>query len=182
MKPIVLIEIIFALLFLYRSVLSFLILIHKKQIIDEQSYIYLMYLTFVCLIVALTKNVIVGYVGVCLTPLVLIIYFLIIKKRVYWIVNGMETNLSSYGNALIEMDEKYKDGYYMKNRVLMRKVEGKIEVKFENVSLEEKEKILHLFKSVAKQHAKGFNGRQFIYLLLNLGVFILAVAFFVVSL
>ena len=87
MKPIVLIEIIFALLFLYRSVLSLLILIHKKQIIDEQSYIYLMYLTFVCLIVALTKNVIVGYVGVCLTPLVLIIYFLIIPVNIKYILS-----------------------------------------------------------------------------------------------
>ena len=68
---------VISLLFLYRSILSALILCHKKFILDEQNYIYLFYLSFVCFVVAITKNLIVGYVGVALTPIVLILYFLI---------------------------------------------------------------------------------------------------------
>ena len=161
---------VISLLFLYRSILSALILCHKKFILDEQNYIYLFYLSFVCFVVAITKNLIVGYVGVALTPIVLIIYFLII------------TNLASYGNALIAYDEKYKDGYYLKNHISLRKVEGKIEVIFEDVSLEEKEQILKIFKKVAKNHANRFQGRQLIYLILNLLVFIVFFSLFFVYL
>ena len=173
MKVIVFIGIVMAILFLYRSILSLLVLLHKKVILDEQSYIYLCYISFVCLLVAISKNVIIGYVGIGLTPIILILYFLIVKKRIYWLVDGTKTNLSNFGNALIEMDEKYKDGHYFKNHITLRKVEGKIEVSFENVSLEEKEKIIKRFKQIAKEHAKGFQLRQLIYLLLNLLIFII---------
>lgn len=173
---------VISLLFLYRSILSALILCHKKFILDEQNYIFLFYLSFVCFVVAISKNLIVGYVGVALTPIVLIIYFLIIRRRIYWIVDGVHTNLASYGNALIAYDEKYKDGYYLKNHISLRKVEGKIEVVFEDVSLEEKEQILKIFKKVAKNHANRFQGRQLIYLILNLLVFIVFFSLFFVYL
>ena len=162
--------------------MSLLILCHKKLILDEQQYIYLFYLSLVCFIVAITKNLVVGIVGIALTPIILILYFLIFKKRIYWIVDGVNTNLASYGNALIEFDDKYKDGYYLKNHISLRKVEGKIEVVFENVELEEKEQILNVFKKVAKQHAQGFQIRQLIYFVLNFIVFIVFFSLFFVYL
>ena len=163
---------ILSFLFLYRTIISLLIVINKKFIIDEQQYIYLIYLSTLCLIVAISKNIIVGIVGICLTPIVLIIYFLVIKKRIYWIVNGTHTNLATYGNALIQYDAKYKDSHYMKEHLSMRKVESKIKITFENINLQEKENIVKLFKLVAKQHAKKWNTKQFIYLLINFLVFI----------
>ena len=53
---------------------------------------------------------------------------------------------------------------------------------FEDVSLEEKEQILKIFKEVAKNHANRFQGRQLIYLILNLLVFIVFFSLFFVYL
>lgn len=181
-SPFSFICLIIALLFLYRTIISFLIVINKKFLIDEQQYIYLVYISFICLLVAIFKNVIVGIVGIILTPVVLIGYFLVIKKRVYWIVNGVNTNLATYGNALLEFDKRFKDGNYMKEHINLRKVESKIKISFENVELEQKDAIVKLFKQVAKTHAKKFNVRQFIYLLINIAVFIVFLSIGVVYL
>ena len=160
-----------AALFLYRSIYSLLILCHKIQVIDEQNYIYLFYISCVCAVVAFTKNITIGIVGLCLTPVVLIIYFMTIRRRIYWIVAGTNTNVSRYGNALIEYDEKYKDGYYTKNHITVKRVESKIQVIFEDLPYEEKEKILKIFKGIAKENDTKFNGKQLLYLLLNFIVF-----------
>lgn len=103
-----------------------------------------------------------------LSPLVLLIYFMIIKVRVFWIVNGVDTNLASYGNALIDKIPAFADTNYMKEHIIFRKVEGKIKVNMEKLNFEEKEKVLQVLNETAKQHTKEVSGKQTLYLVMHI--------------
>lgn len=154
--------------FLYRTIISIQIVRKKKFIIDEQSYILFAYLTLLALITILTKNISIGVIMLALSPLVLLIYFMIIKVRVFWIVNGVDTNLASYGNALIDKIPAFADTNYMKEHIIFRKVEGKIKVNMEKLNFEEKEKVLQVLNETAKQHTKEVSGKQTLYLVMHI--------------
>lgn len=155
-------------LFLYRSIVSLQIVRKKKFIIEEQSYVLFAYLTLTCLLIILTKNIVIGIIFLALTPVVMVTYFLLMKIRIYWIVNGAETSLASYGNALIDKIPIFKNSTYMKEHIIFRKVDRKIKVNIENLNYEEKEQILKVLNEVAKEHTKEVNGWQIIFLILNL--------------
>ena len=179
-KELIFIFSIFFCLFVYRSIVSTLIISKKKVIIDEQSYLLFGYLSLTCLVTFFSKNISVGIIMLALTPIVLIVYFLVIKKRIYWIVNGVNTNLASYGNALIDKIDKFKDLNYMKEHVILRKVDGKIQVSIENLTYEEKEHVINVLKKTAKSYTKEVTGRQYIYFAIN--IFIALIFFFLLLL
>ena len=79
-KELIFIFSIFFCLFVYRSIVSTLIISKKKVIIDEQSYLLFGYLSLTCLVTFFSKNISVGIIMLALTPIVLIVYFLITKK------------------------------------------------------------------------------------------------------
>ena len=152
-RAIIFFSIVMILVFLYRVILSALLLRKKRHMIDEKFYIGLFYCSLVSILVLFTNWLIVGIVLIAILPIVLTLYVSFAPTRMYWIINGYDITESTFVNKLIEYDEQLKKTSYRINKVrISRKTkEKKTKIEFLNVKFEEKEQLLKIFKEILNE-------------------------------
>lgn len=161
-RAIIFFSIVMILVFLYRVILSALLLRKKRHMIDEKFYIGLFYCSLVSILVLFTNWLIVGIVLIAILPIVLTLYVSFAPTRMYWIINGYDITESTFVNKLIEYDEQLKKTSYRINKVrISRKTkEKKTKIEFLNVKFEEKEQLLKIFKEILNEKVEKSNKKE----------------------
>ena len=161
-RAIIFFSIVMIMVFIYRIILSVLLLKRKRHIIDEKFYIGLFYCSLVSILVLFTNWFIVGGILIVILPIILTLYVSFAPTRMYWIINGYDITESTFVNKLIEYDEKLKQTSYRINKVkISRKVkETKTKIEFLNVKFEEKEAMLKIFLDILNDKVKKSNKKE----------------------
>lgn len=179
-RAIIFFSIVMIMVFVYRIVLSVLLLKRKRHIIDEKFYIGLFYCSVVSILVLFTNWLIVGGILIIILPVILTLYVSFAPTRMYWIINGYDITESTFVNKLIEHDEKLKETAYRINKVkISRKTkEKKTKVEFSNVKYEEKEKMLKIFLEILNDRVKKSNKKE-LWSLIGSGFMVLLMLSFI---
>lgn len=180
-KSILFFCIVMIVVFVYRIVLSALLLKKKTCLMDEKFYIGLFYCSLVSILVLFTEWMVVGYVLIGILPIILTLYVTFAPNRVYWIINGHEITESTFVNKFIEYDEKYADSAYRvsKVRIFRKTKESKTKIEFSSLKFDEKEALLNIVKSTIKEKELDANKREWISIVGCL-LMILMLSFFII--
>lgn len=165
--------------FIYRIILSILLLSKKKNMIDEKFYIALLYVSLVGILVLFTNWLIVGFILILILPIVLTLYISFSPTRIYWIINGFNISESTFVNKLVQTDDKYKKTSYRVNKVRLtkKKKENKIKLEFLNVKYQEKEELLKIINNTINENTNKSNKKELFSLL---GSILLILAFCII--
>ena len=162
--------------FLYRIVLSILLLSRKIYLIDEKFYVALLYVSIVDIIVLAARSIITGFILIALTPIVLTLFVAFCPIRVFWIINGVELSQATFYNSLRELDEKYDDLTVLSSKIrfLKKKGEKRTLLVFRNVDYNEQQLLLNKVKSICIDECKKSNKREVLSLIIYLLLVLLA--------
>ena len=184
-KSILFFCIVMIVVFLYRIILSVLLLNKKINLIDEKFYIGLFYCSLVSIVVLFTQWFVLGYVLLGLLPVILTLYVTIATSRIYWVINGYDITESTFVNKFIEYDSKYQNPAYRVNkvRIYRKPKENKTKIEFSSLKYEEKEALLNIIKQILKDRNVGANKKEWLsiigssFMVLLLFMFVVFVLF-----